>query len=65
MFEKDQKGWRQFKETDLHAFEHLATLRHGGLSVEDSIENIAGLYHQSLSIIVTLKMRKKARLRGV
>lgn len=53
VFEKDQKGWRQFKETDLHAFEHLATLRHGGLSVEDSIDNIARLYHQNLSILPT------------
>lgn len=52
-FEKDQKGWRRFEDTDLHAFEHLATLRHGGLSVEDSIESIARLYHQNLSKLPT------------
>lgn len=49
-FEKDQKGWRRFKETDLHALEHIATLRYSGFSVEESIENIASLYRQSLSI---------------
>ncbi|WP_430786990.1 DUF3967 domain-containing protein [Virgibacillus flavescens] len=52
-FEKDQKGWRRFKNTDLYAFEHLATLRHGGLSVEESIESIASLYRQNLSILHT------------
>lgn len=52
-FEKDHKGWRCFKESDLNAMKHLATLRHGGIPVEEAIETIAGLYHQNLSISVT------------
>lgn len=53
IFEKDQKGWRRFKDTDFHAFEHLSTLRRGGLSVEESIDSIASLYRQNLSLLPT------------
>jgi DNA-binding transcriptional MerR regulator len=52
-FEKDHKGWRRFKEADLNAMKHLATLRHSGMQVEEATETIAGLYRQNLSISVS------------
>jgi len=50
VFEKDEKGWRLYSDIDIRALEHLTTLRQRGLSVEESIDHIASLYHQNLSI---------------
>lgn len=52
-FEKDNKGWRCFKETDLNALKHLSTLRNKGLSVEESLNKIMELYRYNLSILPT------------
>lgn len=51
IFEKDEKDRRRYTEDDLTAFQHLITLRQGGLSLEESIEKIAELYRLNLSIL--------------
>lgn len=53
IFEKDDKDRRRYTEADLTAFQHLTTLRQGGLSVEESIEKIAELYRHHLAILPT------------
>lgn len=53
VFERDNKDRRRYTEVDLTAFQHLITLRQGGLSVEESVEKIAELYRLNLSILHT------------
>ena len=53
IFERDDKDRRRYTEQDLTALQHLITLRQGGLSVEESVEKIADLYHHNLAILPT------------
>ncbi len=51
IFKKDQKGWRCFTDDDLGALTHLVTLRQNGMSLDESIDHIASLYHHKLSVL--------------
>lgn len=53
VFERGHNDHRRYTDNDLTAFQHLVTLRQGGLSVEESIEKIADLYHHNLVVLPT------------
>ncbi|RUU74308.1 DUF3967 domain-containing protein [Mesorhizobium sp. M7A.F.Ca.MR.362.00.0.0] len=53
IFNRDNKDHRRYTDNDLTAFKHLTALRNNGLSVDESINHIANLYHHNLSILPT------------
>lgn len=49
-FKKDEKGWRQYSEGDIHALEYIQSMKVMGKSLEESVKHVAGLYRSNLVI---------------
>lgn len=50
VFEKDEKGWRQYSEEHIASLEYLCTMKAMGKSLEESAQHIATLYRSNLAL---------------
>jgi len=49
-FNKDEKGWRQYTESDIRYLEYLCNLKTSGHSLEEATDRVASLYRDNLDI---------------
>lgn len=50
IYQKDERGWRVFKEDDVKALEYLSLLKFDGNSLEAAVDRVVSLYRSNLVV---------------